>query len=126
MITLYVDTAALQINPNAAAISYFTVGPNTEVLDNSAPENFAILVDVGDYIIWTGASSSGSEAVKIKKIKFKHGGRIFSSDEIDGEATVEAGVIRGSTAKGYAYTIQFQVGNGNRVFHIDPIIKTRQ
>jgi hypothetical protein len=125
-ITLHVDTGTLNNNQTAAASSYFTVGPETEVLDNSSAENFTILVDVGDNIVWNGTSTSGSVAVKIKKIKYKKGARIFSSDEIDGEANVEAGVIRGSTANGYVYTLQFQVGESNRVYTIDPIIKTKQ
>ena len=126
MITLNVDTGALNQSQNAAATSYFTVGPDTEVLDNSTPENFTILVDVGDNIVWEGASTSGPEAVKIKKIKYKRGARIFSSDEIDGEANVEAIIIRGSTDNGYVYTIQFQIGESNRVYTIDPVIKTKQ
>ena len=125
-ITLHVDTGALYNNQNAAATSYFTAGPETEVLDNSAAENFTILVDVGDNIVWNGVSTSGSVAVKIKKIKYKRGARIFSSDEVDGEANVEAIIIRGSTANGYVYTLQFQVGESNRVYSIDPIIKTKQ
>ncbi|MGB5369822.1 MAG: hypothetical protein WBN18_05285 [Flavobacteriaceae bacterium] len=125
-ITLNVDMDALLNSPNAAAASYFTVGPETEVLDNSSAENFTVLVDVGDNIVWNGMSTSGSEAVKIKKIKYKRGARIFSSDEVDGEANVEASVIRGSTATGYVYTLQFQVGESNRVYSIDPIIKTKQ
>ncbi len=125
-ITLHVDTGALHNSQNADADSYFTTGPETEVLENSSAENFTILVDVGDNIVWNGVSTSGSEAVNIKKIKYKRGARIFSSDEVDGEANVEATIIRGSTAKGYVYTIQFQVGESNRVYSIDPIIITKQ
>ncbi len=125
-VTLNVDTDALKNNQNAGAVSYFTTDDATEVLNNDSPETFTILVDVGDNIVWDGVSTAPSnEAIRIKKIKYKRGPRIFSNDDIDGEVSVAAGIIRGTGPDGYVYTIQFQVGDKNRVFTIDPVIKTK-
>lgn len=125
-VTLNVDTDDLRNNQNASDVCYFTVDEATEVLDNDSPETFTILVDVGDNIVWNGVSTSPSNvAVHIKKIKYKRGPRIFGNDEINGEISVSASIIRGSGADGYVYTIQFRVGDENRVYTIDPIIKTK-
>jgi hypothetical protein len=125
-VTLNVNTDELRNNQNAAAVSYFTVDEATEVINNDSPVNFTILVDVGDNVVWNGVSTSSSnEAVEIKKIKYKRGPRIFSNDDMDGEVSVSAIIIRGTGDEGYVYTIQFRVGDSNRVYTIDPIIKTK-
>jgi hypothetical protein len=125
-VTLHVDTDELQNRQNVPASSYFTVDEGTEVLNNDSPESFTILVNVGDNIIWNGkAIAPSGEAVKIKKIKYKRGGRIFSNDDIDGEVSVSAMIIRDSGDEGYVYTIQFRLGDSNRVYTIDPVIKTK-
>ncbi|MCJ7468208.1 MAG: hypothetical protein MUO53_16130 [Maribacter sp.] len=125
-VTLHVNTEELQNNQNAAAVSYFTVDEATEVLNNDSPESFTILVNVGDNIVWNGlATAPSGEAVEIKKIKYKRGGRIFSNEDIEGEVSVSALVIRDSGDEGYIYTIQFWLGDSNRVYTIDPVIKTK-
>ena len=118
-ITLNVDTK----NPNPVTTSYFTTDPNTSVLDNSSPEAFTILANVGDNILWRGTSSTDpNAAVKIKLIKYSRGPRIFSRNDIPGEGTVQATIIRGGQDT-YKYEIHFTIGGPGPVYKIDPKIK---
>lgn len=121
-IILNVDTK----NPTPSSACYFTTDPNTSVLDNSSPESFTILANVGDNIVWRGTSSTDpSTTVNIKLIKYSRGPRIFSRNDIPGEGTVQATIIRGGQ-EAYKYEIHFTIGGPGRVYKIDPKIKTGQ
>ncbi len=118
-ITLNVDTK----NPNPASACYFTTDPNTSVLDNSSPEAFTIIANVGDNIVWRGISSTDpNSVVNIKLIKYSRGPRIFSRNDIPGEGTVQATIIRGGQ-DAYKYEIHFTIGGPGHVYKIDPKIK---
>ena len=118
-ITLHVDTK----NPNPGKTCHFNVGKNTTVLNNSSPETFTIFAQVGDNIVWKGASSTEPNIpVKITAIKYISGPRIFTSDTIKGDKLVQATVIRGGKTP-YKYQIQFSIGSNSGTFTIDPKIQ---
>ena len=121
-ITLNVDTK----NPNPEKACFFKAGKNTTVLNNSSPETFTILAQVGDNIVWKGVSSTEPNIpVRITAIKYISGPRIFSSDIIKGDKPAQATVIRGGKTP-YKYQIQFSVGSNTTIYTIDPKIQIRE
>lgn len=118
-ITLNVDTK----NPNPGNACYFKVGKSTTVLNNSSPETFTILAQVGDNIVWKGVSTTEPDTpVRMISIKYISGPRIFTSDIIKGDKLVQATVIRGGKTP-YKYQIQFSVGSKTGIYTIDPKIQ---
>lgn len=127
IITLEVNTADIQ-NPNVNDFCRFE-GQDPEVSN----EDYTIVANVDDVIIWRGISTSSPEdRVEIRAINHEgdRGGRdIFGANRIDGEDGVVRAIILNTTDEGadYKYKIQFWVfNNGTRkggTFSIDPKIK---
>lgn len=126
VVTLHVDTNTIS-NPNPSASCYFSVSEGTNILDNNSPEAFTIYADVGDTIIWQGVSSVSDDPVNIKMIKYSNGPRIFSEDDIPGDNSVQAIVVRDTRNQDdYKYQIFFDVIRSGARFQIDPKIKVGQ
>jgi hypothetical protein len=121
-ITLHVDTGNIdQQNIDA----YCNFG-QASGLSN---EDFTTYAEKGDKIIWGGvsSSSSGTDQVKIKKIKYKRGPKILNKLELTGEKSVVGKVKKGNIGDTVEYSIQFIVINNgvkrNGTFTIDPKIQ---
>ena len=122
-ITLNVDTANLNANnASSSSISYFEA-PNSNVEVDSPPEDFTIIVEEGATIIWEGVSTSSDDTVDIFMIKRERGPRIFASDEIPGNGTVQAVVNAQTPNEAFKYKILFKVNGTGRMYKIDPKIK---
>jgi len=117
-VTLYVNTAEIN-NQNISATCNF--GQETGIKN----EDYTIVVNVGDTIIWEGVSSSSeNDIVGITKIKFEEGTKIFDKDVLEGTSTV-VGTTIGTTDKDEKYKISFKV-NGSSTYSIDPKIQINQ
>jgi hypothetical protein len=126
VITLHVDTGAID-NKNLATTCTFGQA------DDISNEDYTVVVNVGDNIVWEGVSStSESDVVDITKIKYVRGKNIFAKD-LDPDGTgprqkVRAKVLSRTDGGEYKYDISFTVtSNGkkrNGTFHIDPKIQT--
>ncbi len=126
VITLHVDTGQID-GKNLAATCTF--GQE----DGISNEEYTVVVNVGDIIVWEGVSSSSEEdVVNITKIKYVKGKNIFGKDlgpsNSDPHQKVTAKVLSGTDGGAYKYDISFTVfHNGvkrNGTFHIDPKIET--
>lgn len=126
VITLHVDTGAID-NKNLATTCNF--GQDASISN----EDYTVVVNVGDIIVWEGVSStSESDVVNITKIKYVRGKNIFAKDldpdGADPRQKVRAKVLSRTDGGEYKYDISFTViHNGvkrNGTFHIDPKIQT--
>jgi len=126
VITLNVNTSDIQ-NPNLN--DYCNFGQE-EGISN---EDYTIVANVGDTIIWRGVSiSSENDEVQIVSINHQgdQGGRdIFGQNRLQGENGEVRAVIQASTEDGedYKYMLSFRVLNNGEprggVFNIDPKIR---
>lgn len=119
LITLHVD--------EDGAFS-FSAGPETEVIDDSSPEAFTILVFEDDEIEWEGESATGA-AVEIEKIKFPHSSKPFKNKDLfgkrqNGKKKAKGKIAKGKKNKTYKYDIDFTVDGED--FTIDPGIRVSQ
>lgn len=106
----------------------FSAGPETEVIDDSSPEAFTILVFEDDEIEWEGESATGA-AVEIEKIKFPHSAKPFKEKDLfgkrqNGKKKAKGKIAKGKKNKTYKYDIDFTVGG--EPFTIDPGIRVGQ
>ena len=128
-ITLQVTSDELNADDPSKACR-FMADSDTEVLDNSSPEKFTILVNEDDVLIWEGISDTGQE-VTIENIvveevpgqnslfrKSKLNGRIR-----DGKKKVKGKVKNDIKGNEYKYTVAFAVGGDT--YLIDPKIKVK-
>ena len=126
IITLRVNTAEIA-NPNVNDFCDFGQAPEI------SNEEYTIVANVGDVIIWKGVSTSASEdVVEIRAINHQgdQGGRdIFGANRLEGENGEVRGTILNTTEEGadYKYNLQFRVyNNGTQrggTFNIDPKIR---
>lgn len=131
-VILTVDTANLNRgNPSNACT--FNASSNTEIVDDSSPENFTILVHEDDTIIWEAISESGEEidieSIEIEDIPGKK--KLFNASKLmgangnsTGKKKVNAKVDKRTKGQEYKYAIEFTVEN--EIFSIDPKIKVGQ
>ncbi len=106
----------------------FSADPDTEVIDNSSPEAFTILVFEDDEIEWEGNAASGA-VVDIEKIKFPKNAKPFKTKNLDGKKNNGKKKAKGKVAKNkknkmYKYIIDFTVGGVPS--SIDPGLKVGQ
>lgn len=128
-ITLYVNTAEI-VKPDVNSFCDFGQS------DGSSNEDFTIIAEVGDTIIWKGEStSSGDDIVNITAINHQGGKNIFDRNVLNGNGdspeTVSGEVLYKTVDengnKNYKYTIFFTVSNNGQIrngkFQIDPKIQ---
>ena len=118
-------THVITLNVDEDGAFSFNADPDTEVLDNSSPEAFSILVFEDDEIEWEGIAASG-EVVDIEKIKFPRNASPFMTKNLDGKNNNGKKMAKGKVAKNkknksYKYIIDFTVGG--EPFSIDPDIR---
>ncbi|WP_273566850.1 hypothetical protein [Maribacter halichondriae] len=106
----------------------FSADPNTEVVDDSSPEAFTILVYEDDEIEWEGIAASGA-VVDIEKIRFPEDHKVFKNKDLEGKNNNGKKKAKGKVAKGkknktYKYIIDFIVEGES--FSIDPGLKVGQ
>ena len=130
VITLYVNTAEIQ-NPDINA--YCNFGQT----DGSSNEEYTIIGNVGDVIVWQGVALGASETSNVEIVAINHqganGGRdIFGGDNrLTGENGEVRGTVISTTDEGadYKYKISFRVvhegENKGGIFQIDPKIKIK-
>lgn len=128
IITLNVDLDQLNRGSLSKACS-FTWSDNTEVLDNSSPEAFEILVNEDDTVIWEAISKSGEE-IDIEYVDFDISGgkekpfkdkKLLGNGNGSGKKKVKGKVQQRAKGNVYKYTIEFSTSG--EVFLIDPKLK---
>ena len=116
-ITLHVDTGNID-QQNMDAFCNF--GQRAGISN----EEYTVKVRVDDTIIWEGVSSSSeSDIVKIKKIKYESGIDILNKKELIGETEVVGKVKNGKEGDEEKYLIRFTVYNEGIIrdtYEIDP------
>ena len=126
VITLNVNTGQID-NKNLASTCNF--GQD----DGISNEDYTVVVNVGDNIVWEGVStSSEDDIVNITMIKYVGGKNIFGKDlgpdGNDPKQKVRGKVLSSTDGNAYKYDISFTVINNgvkrNGTFHIDPKIQT--
>lgn len=135
-VTIHVDTNQIT-NQNELDVCYFTSeSPGMEVITSEGNiEDFNILVNAGDTIVWRGVSSSNNETdvVNVSSINYHGGDNVFDSNILNGNnQTPEevVGVVKmGTNGQTEKYAIKFTVfNNGNKrggTFQIDPKITVK-
>ena len=126
-ITLSVDIDRLN-NGNPSMACSFNADSNTQVLDDSSPENFTILVNEEDTIIWEAYSTGGDE-IDIESIQFEEvRGRkgLFREPKLNGigsngKKKAKGKINKRTKGNEYKYAIEFSVDG--EFFLIDPKIK---
>lgn len=121
-------THVITLNVDEEGAFSFSAGPDTEVIDDSSPEAFTILVFEDDEVEWEGNAASGA-IVDIEKIKFPKDAKPFKTKNLDGKKNNGKKKAKGKVAKDkknktYKYVIDFTVGG--EPFSIDPGIKVGQ
>ena len=111
--TLVCDIQALRNNEKPSEVCYFAEDPETP------PEIFTIDALVGDEIIW-----DGEESILIKEIIHKGGENIFAENP-RGNGQIKARPNKPTNGNPYRYMIQFRIDGEEKVYVIDPLIKTR-
>lgn len=127
-VTLYVDTSVID-NDNVDAVSNF--GQE----NGETNRDYTITVQVGDFIIWRGVStSSEDDIVNIKSINHEGGKNMFDQNILRGNGE-EPEIVVGEISNGQEndvmkYKVSFKVLNdGNRrggTYHIDPKIQIKK
>lgn len=135
-VTIHVDTN--QINSqNELEVCYFSSqSPGMDPLTSEGNlEEFNIIVNAGDIIIWNGVSSSNSEndIVNVTSINYHGGDNVFGTNVLNGNGDtpeiVQGTVEPDTNGRVEKYTIKFTVlNNGERrggTFQIDPKITVK-
>ncbi|WP_149303113.1 hypothetical protein [Pareuzebyella sediminis] len=124
-VTLNVDLNVLNRgNPSKAC----TFSSDAEVIDNTSPESFTILVAENDEIIWEAFASDGQE-LDVETIEFITGSGVgpFGSKKLEGEKNrgrkkkVKGKVKRNMRGQEFKYNLSFGVNSD--IYVIDPKIK---
>ncbi len=126
VVTLYVNTADIK-TPNESAYCNFGQG------DDVTNENYTIVVNVGETVVWQGVSSDAPETdiVQITSINYQGGKNVFGSNNLkdtrDNPGKVSGKVLYATNGNNYKYQISFTVTNNGvkkkGTFHIDPKIE---
>jgi hypothetical protein len=131
-VTLIVNTANFDRNNIDASCSIKAESPSTGVLRSQGDlQNFTLVVNERDSIVWEGVSSSEpGNAIHIKRIKYEKGTKIFNKDRLDGKARAGKGdIVRGKpirttiNTEDFKYSLLFKIDSENGTFKIDPKIK---
>lgn len=121
-ITLYVDTTNINMQNLEKTCNF---GQDAGISN----EDFTLLIQPGDTIIWKGVSSTNPEdKVKIHKVIYSSGTNFFDSRIIrDKEGIVTAVVVNGQPEDYLKYDIEFKVERNGRelsdTFPIDPKLR---
>ncbi len=106
----------LEVNPqekNLLSTLSLSLGDDARTGSGTSHDLFVVNAKVGDQIRWEGRSSPNAEGdVRITRIKYLGGPRIFSKDLISGKGFVQATVIRGGNTP-YVYEIWFSLNNSS-------------
>ena len=90
------------------------------------PMDYTTVAELGEEITWIGRSTSDEDSIDIKMIKYERGINVFDKDSIQGERIVRGRIINRTTEdQPYKYKIFFKVNNTQRMYRIDPLIRTR-
>jgi hypothetical protein len=126
VITLYVNTAEIR-TPNESNYCNFGQG------DGVSNEEYTVVVNVGETIMWQGASSNapGTDLVQITSINYEGGKNVFGTnvlrDTRDNPGRVSGQVLYATNGNNYKYKISFTVTNNGAkrqgTYHIDPKIE---
>jgi len=125
-VTLNVDLEVLNRGNPAKACTF---NSDAEVVDNSSPEDFTILVDENDEIIWEAFASDGQE-LDVESIEFltsnaegPFGKRKLKGNKNRGQKGKKAKgtVKRNMRGKEFKYNLSF--GVNSEIYVIDPKIK---
>jgi len=101
----------------------WSAGENTKVLDSGERDTYTIFAQVGDHIHWKAISLTEPEIpVRITRLKYISGPRIFSRDLIPVGEDTQATVIRGGSEY-YSYEIQFKIGKDPKLYSTSSKIK---
>jgi len=118
-ITLICDTDQLKNAKPKDAYKFCHFQGQTE----SDSRDYTASGDIEDTFIWEGKASSGSGKLKITKIKYERGTKVFSKDSIQGTQTVRAVAKHSTKGKDpYKYIIYFKL-NKKKKYFIDPKLK---
>ena len=124
VVTLNVDTGRIQSQNTSG---YCNFGQASGITN----ENYTIVANVGDTIVWQGKSSTSpnTDVVSISSINYEGGKNVFGQNILQGSDGKVTGVVQYNTvgAQPYKYKISFKVTNNganrNGTFHIDPKIE---
>lgn len=122
VVTLSVDTENIS-SQNIATTSNFGQ------TDGSTNEDYTVLVQVGDTIVWQGLSSSNAtnHIVNVTQINHVGGARLFDRNVLNGDGGTPERVIgiisEGRSGDEKKYNIKFRLSNKPGTFIIDPKIK---
>jgi hypothetical protein len=121
-ITLYVDTEKIDMQNLEHTCNF---GQDAGISN----EDFTLLIQPGDTIIWKGISSTNPEdKVKIHKVIYSSGTNFFDSRTLrDSDGVVTAQVVNGQPEDYLKYDIEFKVERNGRelsdTFPIDPKLR---
>lgn len=125
-VTLNVDLDVLNQGNPAKACAF---NSDAEVVDNSSPESFTILVGENDEIIWEAFASDGQE-LDVESIEFLTGNGTgpFGKTKLEGKKKrgqekkkAKGKVKRNMSGREFKYNFSFSVNSD--IYVIDPKIK---
>lgn len=125
------QTRLVTLNVNTGDISDSSISSNSDFgqTDGASNEDYTILVQLGDTIVWQGISSSNptEHLVNIKSINHVGGARLFDRNVLQGDGGTPERVIgiisEGRSGDEKKYNIFFRLSNKPGTFKIDPKIK---
>ena len=130
-ITSAQQTRVVTLNVNTADIENDNIPANADFgqTDGSTNEDYTLLVQLGDTIVWQGISSSNptDHVVNIKSINHVGGARLFDRNVLNGDGGTPERVIgiisEGRSGDEKKYNIFFRLSNKSGTFKIDPKIR---
>ena len=123
-------THTITLEVNTTDITRSTIPENARFqgqADDVSNENFTIVVNAGDTVIWEGVSTSNpDDVVNISSINYEGGDRVFDKNRLRGNNETPERVIgiitEGRRGRENKYKLSFKMSNHNGTFHIDPKI----
>ena len=125
------QTRVVNLSVNTAEIENTSIADNSSFgqTDDTSNEDYTIVVQLGDTIVWRGLSSSNptDHIVNIKSINHVGGARLFDRNVLNGDGGTPERVIgiitEGRSGDEKKYNIFFRLSNKPGTFIIDPKIK---
>ena len=127
------QTHVVNLSVNTADIDRRSIAVNSSFgqTDDTSNEDYTIVVQMGDTIVWQGHSSSNptNHTVSIKSINHIGGARLFDRNVLNGDGGTPERVIgiitEGRSGDEKKYNIFFRLSNKQGTFKIDPKIKIK-
>lgn len=124
------QTRLVNLSVNTAEIDNTNIADNASFgqEDDISNEDYTIVVQLGDTIVWRGLSSSNptDHIVNIKSINHVGGARLFDRNVLNGDGGTPERVIgiitEGRPGDEKKYNIFFRLSNKQGTFRIDPKI----